>query len=287
MSDLLIERSFVRLDEGQVHLRRLAAHAEAQAGAVPLLLLHASPASSWFMQGLMLALRAVGHEADIIAPDTLGNGDSAAPAPEHPDIAYFADGLARLLDGLGVERIDLYGTHTGARIACEFAAAYPDRVRRLILDGITEYDAATRELVVANYAPRVEPDEYGRHLIWAFNFCRDQALYFPHFDKRPETRLAGNMPPPDVLHRITLDVLKALGTYSKPYIAAFEYQAFARMPAIAAPTLLLRRADELAVLNQSIARALELLPQGHEAVIGAGDAAKAAAITQFLAGDEA
>ena len=273
-----IERAFVRLDEGQLHLRRLPASGP----GLPLLLFHASPASSWFMQGLMLALRAAGYHGEIIAPDTLGNGDSPPPATAQPEIDYFASAMQRLCNALGLDRVNLYGTHTGARIACEFAAAYPEQTAGLILDGITEYPDEFREEVIANYAPTVEPDEYGRHLIWAFNFCRDQALYFPHFKKGPETRLGGVMPPPIVLHRITLDVLKALDTYPLPYLAAFRYRAFERMPAIASPVLLLRPENELALLNASVARALELLSDGRAATLPAGDAPKAVAIVNFL-----
>lgn len=277
-----IDRSFVKLDEGQIHLRRMEGE-----GTVPLLLLHASPASGWFMQGLMRALRDAGHGAPILAPDTLGNGDSAAPAPEHPDIAYFAGSMVRMMDALGIEQVDVYGTHTGARIACEMAAAFPERVRRVVLDGITEYSDELRAAVIENYAPRVEPDAYGRHLIWAFNFCRDQALFFPHFMQDAEHRLSVPMPPPEILHRITLDVLKSWDTYSKPYIAAFEYSAFARMALVSAPTLLLKPETELALLNASVARALDILPDGRAIALPPGEGVKAAAIAQFLAGDKA
>lgn len=276
----MIERAFVRLSEGQVHLRRLDT---VGAGGNPLLVLHASPASSWPMQGLMTALDAAGLNRTIIAPDTLGNGDSPPPAPDQPDIAYFADSMRRLIDALGIERVDLYGSHTGARIACEFAAAFPDRAGKVVLDGITEYDDETRRLVIENYAPRVEPDEYGRHLIWAFNFVRDQHFYFPYFQRDPAHRLAGHLSDPATLHRITLDVLKALDTYAKPYVAAFAYRAFSRMPAIKAPVLLLKPETELPVLNAAIATALGLLADGREAKVAAGDAAKAAAMMDFLA----
>lgn len=275
-----IERAFVTLDEGQLHLRRLPA---ADPAAMPLLLLHASPASSWFMQDLMLALRTAGCMGEIIAPDTLGNGDSVAPAETDPDIGYFAGSMARLCAALGLSRVHVYGTHTGARIACELAAAYPDRVRSVILDGITEYDDELRDAVIANYAPSVEPDEYGRHMIWAFNFCRDQALFFPHFMKVPDRRLAVPMPPPQILHRITLDVLKALDTYHKPYIAAFRYRSFERMEQVKAPTLLLKPETELALLNASVATALERLDNGHAQSTPGDAASKAKAIAAFLA----
>ena len=186
-----IERAFVSLREGQVHLRRLAG---AQSRGPPLLLLHASPVSSWAMQGLMEALHQGNPDRLAIAPDTLGNGDSAAPEVPHPDIAYFADSVRRLIDAMELPRIDIYGAHTGARIACEFAAAYPDRVDHLVLDGITEYDDAMRKLIVDNYAPQVQPDDYGRHLLWAFNFVRDQALHFPYFLRDPAHRLTNTMP---------------------------------------------------------------------------------------------
>lgn len=275
----MIERAFVSLDEGQLHLRRLPAP---QAKACPLVMLHASPTSSYFMQGIMRAVAAAGAQRSIIAPDTLGNGDSAAPKPEKPDIAYFADSQRRMLDALGIERVDIYGAHTGARIACEFAVAFPERVRRVVLDGITEYDDETRQLVVQNYAPRVPPDDYGRQLLWAFNFVRDQALFFPYFQRDPAHRLPGAMPDAATLHRAVVDVLKALDTYSKPYIAAFEYRAYTRMPQLKAPVLLLRPDTELAVLNASIAEATARLPDSRVARVAGGDAAKAQAIAAFL-----
>ncbi|MEZ5499132.1 MAG: alpha/beta fold hydrolase [Steroidobacteraceae bacterium] len=278
-----IERAFVNLREGQLHLRRLAPAAGAIASAdIPILMLHASPTSSYFMQGLMRALRSAGLKSTMIAPDTLGNGDSAAPAADRPDIAYFADSMQRTLDALGIDRVDVYGAHTGARIACELSASCPARVRRVVLDGIIEYDDDMRQLVIDNYAPQVAPDDYGRQFIWAFNFVRDQALHFPWFMRDPAHRLAAAIPSAEVLHRATIDVLKAMDTYALPYIAAFEYRAYARMPMIQAPVLLLKPDSELPVLNAAIDKAAGLLRDSHVAAIGGGERAKATAITEFL-----
>ena len=282
MSD--IERQFVALREGQLHLRRLEAPAsDANLNVPPALLLHPSPSSSWFMQGLMAELRKAGCNATLIAPDTLGNGDSTPPGIDHPDIAYFADSMRRLIDELALDRVDLYGSHTGARIACEFAAACPDRVRRVVLDGIIEYDDDMRKTIIENYAPRIEPDEFGRQFVWAFNFVRDQALHFPWFMRDPEHRLKGPVPPAAVLHRAALDVLKALDTYADPYIAAFEYRAYARMPHVQAPVLLLKPDSELPVLRAAVAKAASLLRDAHVATVAGSDTAKAAAIAGFLA----
>ncbi|MFK7841603.1 MAG: alpha/beta fold hydrolase [Sphingorhabdus sp.] len=278
MTDQKINRAFVNLDEGQMHLRKL----EGDENTIPIILLHASPASSWFMQTMMQELAAAGFRGSILAPDTLGNGDSDVPSEEEPDIAYFADSLNRMMTELGIEKAHLYGTHTGARIACEFGIVFPEKTSTVILDGITEYEDDLREQILANYAPKVEPDEYGRHLIWAFNFCRDQALYFPHFQKAPQNRLSVPMPPPEILHRITLDVLKSLDSYSKPYLAAFNYRAFDRMPQLDAPTLLLKPEGELAKLNAAVETALKLLPHGQAASIAPEPGQKASIIAAFL-----
>lgn len=273
----MIERGFVRIAEGQVHLRQAIAEAPT---APPIVLLHASPSSSRWMVPLMEAL--AGNGRTIIAPDTLGNGDSPPPAGGAPDIAYFADSVIRLADAMGIETFDVYGAHTGARIACELAAAYPTRVRATVLDGIKEYDEATREKILAHYAPKVPVDAHGTHMVWAFNFVRDQALYFPHFEQNAEHRLPGHMPSAQILHDATLDVLKALDTYSLPYLAAFRYRPLARLPVIEAPVLLLKAAMELAVLNAAVDEAAALLRHGHVAAIASDPASKAAAMLHFF-----
>lgn len=273
----MIERGFVRIAEGQVHLRQSVADA---ATAPPIILLHASPSSSRWMVPLIEALEGQGRT--VIAPDTLGNGDSPRPATDTPDIAYFAGSVIRLADAMGIDRFDVYGAHTGARIACELAAAYPDRVRAAVLDGIKEYDDATRETILAHYAPAVVPDDHGTHMVWAFHFVRDQALYFPHFQRDPDHRLPGHMPSAQVLHDATLDVLKALDSYALPYLAAFRYRPLTRLPAIAAPVLLLKSDRELAVLNAAVDEAAALLRHGYVAAIASEPSAKASAMLAFL-----
>jgi pimeloyl-ACP methyl ester carboxylesterase len=279
MNSPRVERAFVWLDEGQVHLRRLIVP---DADQPPIFLLHASPSSSRASVPLGQALAATGRS--VIMPDTLGNGDSAPPAESAPDVAYFARSMLRLADALEIDRFDVYGAHTGARIACELAAIAPDRVRGAVLDGIKEYDAATRETILAHYAPKHEPDDHGTHLVWAFHFVRDQALYFPHFQRDPAHRLPGFMPPARALHESALDVLKALDTYALPYLAAFRYRALERLAQIERPVLLLKAERELAVLNAAVEEAAAMLKHGQVAAIASDPSAKAQAIAAFLDG---
>ena len=233
-----IDRAFVRIAEGPVHLRRLAGEGR------PLLVFHPSPNSSRGMMPFMHALRAAGSDADLIALDTLGNGDSPPPAPEVPDIAYFADAALRVMDAMGIGEADLYGAHTGARIACELAATRPDRIGRVIFQGISDFDPATRAKRLDAYAPEMACDDYGTHFIWAFNFVRDQSLHAPYFLRDPAHRLM-NRAVPDAasLHAAALDVLKSLTSYHKPYRAAFAYPTADRIGRVTAPCLFIQAAS--------------------------------------------
>ena len=178
-----IERAFVDLREGQVHLRRSVGAAPAD--VPPLWMIHASPASSVSLVGLMQEL---GRTRRVIAPDTLGNGDSAPAAPTVPDIAYYADSSLRVMDALGIERVDLYGSHTGAHIVSEMAIARPDRFRRMILDGVAMFTPEEKKENLATYAPAIEPDAFGTQFHWAWHFVREPGLVLPVLQARRRAR---------------------------------------------------------------------------------------------------
>jgi len=274
-----IDRAFVRTEGGLVHLRQT----EGAAGGRPLVLLHASPGSSRGLEGLMGALGGTRAAPRLIAPDMPGNGDSDDLAPADPDIGFYAAALIGLLDRMGLDRVDLYGSHTGARIACEAAAAFPARIGRVIFDGIADYPEEMRDMLVRDYAPEMAPDDYGRHFLWAFHFVRDQVLHFPHFQRDPAHRLTTRaMPSAAELHGSVLEVLKGLTSYHKAYRAAFRYRATERMAAIAAPALLISAENELPALRAATAGFAAALDDGRVDVVGRDLPAKAAAIARFL-----
>ena len=274
----LLERRFVRIAEGLVHIRSLAG------SGVPLLMVHASPASARGLEPLMTAMKAEGVAAELIAPDTLGNGDSAPPMPDVPDIAYYADSLKRLLDVLKVDRIDLYGAHTGARTACEFAILFPERVNRVILDGIVDYPPDLKREILAQYAPAMTPTADGSHMIWAFNFVRDQAFHFPYFLRDPAHRQTRPIPTPEHLHAHVVDVLKGLTTYHKAYNAAFRYPVSERLPLVSQRTLVLQADIEPTALQNAAGHISKLIPGATRVVTNGGIPGKAQAIAAFLQG---
>ena len=65
----------------------------------------------------------------VIRYDLRGHGNSAAPSePYAPH-----DDLRSVLDTLGIDRATLVGLSAGSTLAIDFAIAYPDRVRKLVL----------------------------------------------------------------------------------------------------------------------------------------------------------
>lgn len=227
-----VDRAFIRLDEGLVHYRR--AGDRSNTNALPIYVAHAGPGSSAGYEPLIAML---GESRFVIAPDTLGNGDSAPPALDVPDITYYSDSVCRILDALEIDQVDYFGSHTGAHIGCELAIDHPDRIRKMIFDGIGVFDDDFRKTLLENYAPEMEPDEFGTQFTWAWHFLRDQMMHFPYFMRDPEHRMENDMPPAEFLHIHVTDVLKALTTYHKGYRAVFRHEVDKRLPLVKVPSM--------------------------------------------------
>jgi pimeloyl-ACP methyl ester carboxylesterase len=111
---------------GQVHyaIRR---HTSAPGGAT-LVLLNPRARSSLPMLPLF------GNFERVIAIDIPGFGRSSA-VPNGPAMPDIADAMAECFDALGVVRADLFGLHTGHKVAAAIAARHPARIGRLVIAG--------------------------------------------------------------------------------------------------------------------------------------------------------
>jgi pimeloyl-ACP methyl ester carboxylesterase len=272
-----IERGFVTIQEGQVHFRRSV---QRQDGRI-IWMVHASPASSVSVVPLM---RALGDHRTCIAPDTLGNGDSAPPSVATPDIAWYAESSLRVMDAMGIAQADLYGSHTGAHIVMEMAIQQPHRFGRVVLDGIPMFSPDEKTDYITNYAPAITPDFFGSQFHWAWHFVRDQGWFFPYF-KRDTAHLRGiDAPSVAALHDITVEVLKSIKTYHLAYRAAFAHADRERLALVPIPTLV--TADNTDPLQAAIALAPQILPGCQSTLVkdsasAAGRAAKIAMLLNF------
>lgn len=224
-----VKRGFADLPHGQVHYRHAGS-------GDPILLLHASPGSSRQIEGIIRDLAGEGH---VFAPDTPGNGDSPPIGDGEPTIAALGAAALRFMDAMGLDRVRLYGSHTGAAIAAELAILAPDRVSALVLDGVSVLTEAEQDEILAHYAFPFTPDREGAYLMRIFQFCRDQYLFFPWYERTREARRDSGLGSAQDIHAWVTEVMKACETYHLNYRAAFRYPAGDRLPLLRVPTLLI------------------------------------------------
>jgi pimeloyl-ACP methyl ester carboxylesterase len=77
----------------------------------------------------LLSLRGLAANRRAIAPSRFGYLGSSMPAGA--SVAGQADAFAALLDGLGIDRLDVAAISSGATSAFQFALRHPDRVKHL------------------------------------------------------------------------------------------------------------------------------------------------------------
>lgn len=114
---------------------------------IPVLWIHGFPLGRWLWDPQLEALAGI---ARSIAVDLRGFGGSGTPEGPYTMETYAAD-LRGLLDALGIERAVLAGLSMGGYVAFAFYAAYPERVRGLILAD-TRHQADTPEARANRYA---------------------------------------------------------------------------------------------------------------------------------------
>lgn len=122
---------------------RLAHSVEGPADAPPLVLLHALATCRdlWLPQ-----IPAWATQFRVIRIDLPGHGQSPL-IDGAATLAGFADGVAKVLDDLGIERAAFVGLSLGGMVAQAFALKYPQRCSALVLAHTSaRTDAPVREL---------------------------------------------------------------------------------------------------------------------------------------------
>ena len=211
-----MKRAFADLSVGQIHYAECG-----DPEARPVLLLHQTP-RSWDEYRAVLPL--LGRHFRAIAMDTIGFGDSCKPPLGQDSIEYWAKVAMSLMDALGIERPSVVGHHTGAAIAIELAAAYPQRIEAAVLSAAPLVDASFR----ASHAGPARVDNAlhvsdGSHLteLW-----RQRQPWYP----------AGDI---DLLDRFMVDALKAGARAVEGHAVVARYVMETQLPLVRCPVLVI------------------------------------------------
>lgn len=137
-----IRRAYADGRYGQVHYREAGEPLDAM--STPLYCLHATAYSGQTFGPLMELLA---ERRRVIALDTPGYGGSDAP-PGIIDLAQYAQAIAEAIQATrrGAGPVDVFGHHTGAMIAVELAAQFPDLVRRMTLIGVPFFEGTDKAI---------------------------------------------------------------------------------------------------------------------------------------------
>jgi len=219
-----IKRAFLDTEDGQI-LYRIGGEGN------PLVLLHQNYNSSNEFRELISIL---GREKLVIAMDFLGFGESDKP-PRMYSIEDYAKTVILLLDRLGIEKTSILGSHFGAIVAGEVAAANPDRVDQVILSNIDYFDEQQR----ANQLNSVSN---------IFQLKEDAE----HIKKRWLLRLEYLGCSLELNHRCFLDELKCYGypAYAPFAVVNYMEKATERFSLISCPTLILSGTEDIKLLVQ-------------------------------------
>ena len=214
MSENKITKHFVSINNRRLHYHRC--------GSGPVLvLLHASACSAKVMRPHILYFS---RDFTVIAPDTPGFGLSDQLSIEEVTTEDLADALLDAINILGIKKISLYGRHTGAQIAVEFAARHPEHCAMVLTDGFPIYSLEERKRRLENYLPPIVPTFDGAHLIWLWFRYREQHVFWPWNAQSDDKRADADVPDLDFLHRGVVEMLEAGDGYRIGYATAYRYR---------------------------------------------------------------
>lgn len=205
-----VRRGYVDSPYGQLHYSIATPAGGGDKKTPPWVLFHQSPNSSVEYTELVEAL---GKNRVVLALDTPGHGGSDGPT-EIPRIEDYAAAMRVALKNLGYgpkRQIDIFGFHTGSRIAAEIAATEPKMIRRVMLglSGVSVVPPDEMEKLLANvYHPTSSEDAFQR-------FCE-------RLPNRIKSREKWNVDD-TIWGRMAVEELRHLTRYEYGHAAAFEY----------------------------------------------------------------
>ncbi|GAC32366.1 alpha/beta fold hydrolase [Paraglaciecola polaris] len=243
MSSAAVTKHYVTLGDDkpwQIHYR-----SQGKTSLPVIILLHASPMSSAVMLPIMHALS---DSFWVIAMDTPGYGQSDPLTSNQsngleaqaPSLRPYVQALNEFISALGLKKPLLYGSATGAQIAIEYAKAYPETIKGMVLENAAWFKDDERNAILAEYFPDIKAQEDGSHLALVWKMSSQLFHYFPWFDSSEHARVGNAEIPAQVIQDTVMGYLTAGENYHLAYRAAFMNERPEQLQPVTVPTHIIR-----------------------------------------------
>ena len=192
----------------------------------------------------------------VILIDNRGVGESEAPEGPYAVTQLAAD-VAAVLDDAGVARTNLFGVSLGGYIAQEFALTYPERVEKLIL------------VSTAPGGPRSHPmPAAGLEAFGKYPTMEREAGLRLMVENSLGARGVNDIPGlADEIFAYRLEHAPSLAAWQAQAYAGATFDAYDRIGAITAPTLILQGGADNVVDPRNAELLAELIPDARVEIV--------------------
>ena len=228
----MIKKTYADTSGGQCHYRYQSGPSD------PVVFLHQTPSSSQMFEAIMQRL----HEHSTYAIDTPGFGQSFNP--KHvPTMAEYSAWLVEAVRSISINRVHLFGHHTGSSMAVQIAHDHPDLITSLTLIGpfiaTFEEKEEMRKVINSDWGPV----EDGSHLMTVWRLVGN------------DLGAKGNI---ELHHREVVDALRAHESAHQTHEAVWDHDFMKFFKNVECPMLVMCAPDD--VLYPFFHRANELRP---------------------------
>ena len=218
-----LSADYVTLSQGQLRLRR-----NDDAAGRPVIVLHDALGSSETME--KIARGFIGRRP-VIAINLAGHGESDQLfATDEITIEAHAKVLQVALAALGIQDADIVGIEAGGLVGLELATLAPKLIRNLAMISVPYHPPTTAQEMRGHYAPDIQPNWFGGHLLEAWYVVRDHGLFFPWYERNRKgaLRQEPSVDPVDI-HQRVFELFRSEGQWRALYDAQFAYPLAERL----------------------------------------------------------
>ncbi|MEM7543676.1 MAG: alpha/beta hydrolase, partial [Pseudomonadota bacterium] len=232
----LIKKAYVDTPAGQMHYRYCGPEDQP-----PVIFLHQNTSGSIMFQKTMEQLDG---QLRCIAFDLPGFGESFEP-PAFQSISELTAWTIAAIDALGIEKFHVLGNHTGAGMAAEMGALYPDRVLSVMMIGPLLLTPEQAEPFREQFSGSAGPDHDAEYLKVTWDYL------YP---------LGGNLDIENMNNEF-YSALRAWRSRGLIYECVWDYRFDEFIQALECPVLLMAAPDD--VLHIAFENTRRALPNAH------------------------